>query len=279
MEQLTTVIISVISAGITSLITYYFTIRSNQVKQRDEIRKEQKYQYFFPLKNSATEFLHRLKHIEIKMVDDKDNIQAHLKQSFDGKKMKWFHSNSGKDIITNPGGYFLTSTIYMHCLLYAKIKLLQNEYPYMSVKLNRNLKDIVADNSEPQLQRCFEKVEEIKAEHHNLWKQVELVQNSGKKIQLRELITAIRTSTIMNTGIPYSLRLSYGDYVMKDNQEINYDEFCKILEGSKDRLKFRALIQFWTSVFDKNGEEDIQKLNRIRALILMLTLLDEAELE
>ncbi|MCG8697127.1 MAG: hypothetical protein MI922_03675, partial [Bacteroidales bacterium] len=102
---------------------------------------------------------------------------------------------------------------------------------------------------------------------------------SGKKIQLRDLITAIRTATIMNTGIPYSLQLSYGDYVMKDNQEINYDKFCKILEDSKDRLKFKALIQFWTSVFNDNGEEDTQKLNRIRALILMLSLLDEAGLE
>jgi hypothetical protein len=277
-EQLITVLISLLSAVITAVITYFVTIRSNQNKQSEEVKKEQKYKYFLPFKDCSIEFLHRLRHIEARIFDEKDDMKAHFRQSFIDKSDEWYHVDwvNAKEMI--PGGYFLTSTIYMNCLLYSKIKLIQQEYPFILLRLKYTLNDLLKSSNDLQIRRCFDSVVENKAQHENLFKQIIRLVNCKREISIKQLIIAIRVSTIMNNGIPYSLHNSFGDYVMKENKEINYYDFCALLKNEKEMIKFSTITNFWIKLFDENGAIDEEKLNRLRGLIVILKLVTNSNL-
>lgn len=278
-EQLITVIIGLMATGITAVITYFFTNRSNQVKQREEIRKEQKYKYFLPFKDYSIEFLHRLEHIEQRIFENRLDMKVNFTQNYEGKNKDWFHIDWVDTENLTPGGYFITSTIYMNCILYSKIKLIQQEYPFIALSLKSNLKNLIKSSNNSQMKRCYNEVLANKQDYEHLWKKLSSLYACKKEIDIKQLIIAIRVSTIMKNGIPYSLHNSFGDYVMKDNKEINYNDFCNLLKDDSEILKFSSIIKFWTELFTSEGNIDERKLNRLRGLILILNLVENSDVK
>ncbi len=70
-----------------------------------------------------------------------------------------------------------------------------------------------------------------------------------------------------------------GISVMKDSKEINYDEFCKLLNNEEGQTKFISLIRYWTELLDEDGKVHEQKLNRLRGLMVILSLIESSELK
>jgi hypothetical protein len=264
---------------ITAIITYFLTLRSNEAKVKIEILKEQKYKFFLPFKFACNEFMHRLIHIEERLSNPElKHIKTHFQQNFENKDINWFYTDWYNPEIENmkPGGYFLTSTIYMNCILYQKINALLKEYPFLQVKLEQNLDEIIEDEKQIELEKYYKLIINKPEKHYRIIKQLKKIKFKQKRLSVKELTLNIRTATIMKNGIPYALQDSFGDFVTKNHEIINYDDFVKLLIDKDSRIKFKLIIEFWTSLVDNTGIPNEQKLDKIRALIIFLTMIDKA---
>ncbi|WP_203257600.1 hypothetical protein [Hyunsoonleella ulvae] len=279
-NQLITFFLTVVTAVISAIITYVVSIRTSLRSKEIEIRKEQEFKYFFPLKFSADELYHRLAHIEKKIFEKKD-INIQLPQTIEGKSLEWYFldwENPEKPEI-GAGGYFLITTIFMHAQLYNRINQLLKVYPFLKVRLRTTLRNKI-ENNKNELTRCLEDV--INDEHTVGWTKVSDVMNLSGEIPIEELIKFIRLSAVMKGGIPYGLQTAFGEFLekndSKENSQINYEDFARILMDKENRVKFLPLINFYTGLVDDQFSVDSSKLTKIRALMLSLLMFRDAEL-
>jgi len=280
METLITFINTILTAGISAVITYFVSIKTISRNKEIEVKKEQEFKYFFPLKYSADELFHRLEHIEKKIVDKKDlNIQ--LSQSIDDKNFDWYFldwQNPDKPEL-GAGGYFLITTIFMHAQMYNRINQLLKEYPFLKLKVKTSLKSRI-DENDNELKRCYNDV--INDEHTVGWTKISEVMKLSGELRIEELIKFIRLSAVMKGGIPYGLQTAFGEFLEKNdgntNSQINYEEFVRILMNKEQRVKFSPLINFYTGIVDEKFTIDSSKLTKLRALMLSLLMFRDSEL-
>lgn len=276
-----TFIISVLTAGITAFITYTVSIKTNIQNKELELKREQAFKYFLPMKFIADELFHRLAHIEKGIVEKKDmNIQ--LPQSLDNKDLEWYFTDwlDHKQPSKGAGGYFLVTTIYMHAQLYNKINILLKEYPFLRVKLDETLDNFIRKLKEEQITRCYDIA--IKDEHTRKWTDIEDLSKLDGEIELVKLIKCVRLAAVMKGGIPYGLQTAFGQFIDKNIngkiEQINYDEFVRLLMDKEQRVKFLPLYIFYSQIVDKDNNIDELRLTKIRALMTSLLFFRSAEL-
>lgn len=277
-EKLIGLLITVITAIITAIITYTVNMRVNSKNKQMDLLKEQKFKYFLPFKYYCNEFLHRLLHIENKLTIKDTEMINQLKVNYSDKNLDWYFldwtKNKNDELI--PSGYYLTSTIYMNCILYFRIKQLQTEYPFLIVKLKQKFTETIKDETE-QIKRCYDFV--FADEHIKKWNEINDLVNLKGKIPVKRLIEGIRVSTIVKNGIPYTLHDSFGDFITDNKDIINYEKFCKLFLDDTSRTKFLPLINFWSTFSDEKNNLNDTKLNKIRLLIIVLTLIQQVEMD
>lgn len=277
MEEYIKIGIGLVVSMITAIATYYITLRSNEAKLKFEHFKEQKYRFFYPFKFASNEFMHRLIHIEQRLSNpDIKHMKAHFQQNLENVDLDWFYTDwyNHKDVENlKPGGYFLCSTIYLNCILYQKIKSLLDEFPFIEVQFEKTLNDIIDNNTD--LEQYYKSILNASDNNNRIISQLDKFKVKRKSLKVKEITENVRIATIMKNGIPYALQDSYGDFVTKDNKVINYDEFVKLLLDTTERKKFKQLIEFWTTLVDDDGSPDENKINKLRALIIFFTLIEE----
>ncbi len=283
MDIATTIIIAALTALVTSfipeIIKHYLSIRTSATTRQQEIIKEQKYNYFLPFKNQAEELLNRVIHIEKRLEQKQQEMISHLQISYENKNLDWYFKDWENLEEKISGGYFLTSTLYMNCILYKKMSLMQEKFPFIEVEIKKSLAEIANDKKDEKFQKYIQVKQEDVIQEENLipkWANLK-----GDNINLNRVIQAIRTSTIMRhgEGIYYGLHYSFGDFVTDDKGIINYEKFCLMLIDDSQRVKFKPLINFWTGLIDKEGNINAPKLDRIRALIIALKLVEVSNLK
>ena len=275
-SQLTNILIGVLSGAASAVITYLSTIKSDAAKVKQEILKEQKYKYFLPFKNYCIEFRHRVAHIEKIIANKEPNPFCSLENNADAENLEWYFTD-WVDLETHkPGGYFIATTVYMNCLLYSRIKIMQHEHPFIEVKLIKNLKKILNEES-GQNNKYYETLQ--KDNHHGSAGLLRTMESLPSQTDVKKLVECIKTSTITRYGgIPYSLQDSFGSFVSTEKGVIDYEQFCKMLIDKEQRVKFMPLIRFWSDLYLKNDAVDEKKLSKIGGLILALKLAENAEL-
>jgi hypothetical protein len=297
--ELSTVFLGIISSAATAWITYFFTRRSDESRLETEKRLEQKYKYFFPFKNECIEFKHRVKHIARDLnafrgessAEKKINqakMKAHFKEGsnleIDKEKPDWFfvdfYSRPKDGSAAIPGGYFFTSTLYMHCLLFRQITILQTEHPFMSVELNKFSppKRAGEDTGDADFFNYCKKVGSQKSVGIGYRNKLIEIQEKGAIQSINTLIEAIRLSTVFSGGLPYNMHNSFGTYVMKGNGIISYEEFCSELANKGTRTKFLPLIRFWQKLGSDNEEGQLNAINSLCALYTALELIEYCDL-
>jgi hypothetical protein len=280
-DKIFTFLISVLTAGATAVITYFVSISTNLRNKELELKREQAFKYFLPLKFIADELYHRLAHIEKKIID-KTDADIQLPQSLDNKSLEWYFIDwkNYKNPKEGAGGYFLVTTIFMHCQLYNRINGLLTEYPFLEVETNKSLINYINLSSDEQLKRCYNSV--IKDEHTRRWINLEEMARWEGKIKLERLIKCVRLSAVMKGGIPYGLQTAFGQFIETNkngkNEQINYEEFVRILMDKEQRVKFQPLISFYSEIIDKNFEVEAMKLIKLRALMVSLLLFRNSEI-
>ncbi len=298
--ELSTVFLGIISSAATAWITYFFTKRSDESRLETEKRLEQKFKYFFPFKNECIEFKHRVKHIARDLnafrgegSDAKKINQTKMKAHFDEgsnldtvkDKLDWFfvdfysRGKNGGTII--PGGYFFASTLYMHCLLFRQITILQKEYPFMSVELNKFSppKSAGADTGDVEFFNYCKKVVSQYSLGIGYRNKLIEIQEKGAVQSTNTLIEAIRLSTVFSGGLPYNMHNSFGTYVMKGDDIISYEEFCSELTNKSTRTKFLPLIRFWQKLGSNDIEVQTEAIYSLCALYNALELIEYCDLK
>lgn len=278
---ISTFIISVLTAGITAIITYFVSTKTNIRNMELELKKEQAFKYFLPLKFSADELFHRLAHIERKLFEKKD-MHIQLPQSLGNKNFDWFFTD-WKDY-NNPdagaGGYFLTTAILMHAQLYQRINILLKEYPFLEVQVNQSINQYIENSKDAQVIRCYNNT--VKDEHTRKWVNIEELKELNGKLKLEKLIKCIRLSAVMKGGIPYGLQPAFGQFIEKQvngkTEQMNYEEFVRLLMDKEQRVKFSPLHSFYSELVDKDFNIEETKLLKMRTLMLSLLLFRNAEL-
>lgn len=279
-EKLITFGISVLTAILTALVTYFVSMRAT-IRNRDiELKSEQAFKYLFPLKFIADELFQRLAHIERKLVDRID-IHLQLPQTFEGKNFEWYFT----DWINNKdpkvaGGYFLTTTIFMHAQLYNRINLILKEYPFLELHVNQSINDCLDAFGDEQLKRI--NVETLNHEHTNRWVNIQELSRSKGKMKLEKLIKNVRLAAVMKGGIPYALQSAFGQFIEKNingkTEQITYEEFVRLLMDKEQRIKFSPLSGFYSGIVNDEFKIDDDKLVKIRALMMALFMFRNAEL-
>ncbi|MBP6237648.1 MAG: hypothetical protein KA536_15970 [Saprospiraceae bacterium] len=281
-DTLITFIITVLTASITAFLTYFGSIKMNFQNKVLELKREQTYKYFLPLKFSADELFFRLSHIEKRIVEKRD-INLQLPQTLDNKDFEWYFTDWKDKEQKIANGYFLVSTIFMHALLYNKINLVLEEYPFIKVNIKKSLEDYINESSinDEQLKRSYKSA--TTDEHTKTWTNVEILASKRGKVEIEELIKAVRLSAIMKNGIPYGLQTAFGQFLDKivngKKEQINYEEFCHILMDKEKRIKFLPLYNFYSQLVDSNFNIDEKKLSKVRALMISLLMFRNAELK
>lgn len=263
MDQVITILISVITVLITGGVTYFFAIKRERHKEKADIEKRQRHEYFHPFKYSSKEFLARLKHIEDRLTDGDNGYIERFSPSIKilGKDKKWyFHSRKHKD----PGGYFTTSTIYMNCILFYRMKRIQWEHPFIPLKFEKRISELLVGNDK-QILRCLDS---WKNDLNKSGLNFDEIKNK-KDIDIDEIIECIRVPLALRGGIPYSLHDSYGDFITSDNEIMNYEEFVEELIDDSKSIKFQPIIEFWTNMIQENVLHEI-RVDKLRKLIIML---------
>lgn len=277
MEHIITVIISIITASTTALVTYFSTAKSNDAKVRQEILQEQKYKYFLPFKYHSEEFFHRLLQIEMAITEKDDTILSQFSNNFQNEDLESYFIDSNDGGISSSRKYLKASTIYINCVLYYKMKIMQSEYPFMNVEIRQSIEKHIKENHDyEQLKRC---IEEVVTGKRPLQKNIvnNYIKHQGK-LNLNKIVKNIRLSTVLREGIPYTLIYSFGDFITSGKEIINYEQFCKHLSNPNERIKFIPLINFWN--FNNEGTEILEKkLNAIRSLIVTLKLVELSDLK
>ncbi len=280
-ELILTFVISVLTAGITAFITYIVSIKTNLRHKESELKKEQAFKYFLPLKFIAEELHHRLAHIEKKCVDRAD-IDMQLSQKLDNKELAWYFKDweDCEDNSVGAGGYFLVTTIFMQCQLYNRINALLKEYPFLEVSIGTSLVKTIDHLADPQLKRCYQKA--INDPHTSKWAKIEALSEKTGNIQLEDLTKCVQLTAVMRGGIPYALQTAFGQFIEKNQNgetvQINYEEFARLLIDEEQRVKFQPVISFYSELVDANFKVDEKKLTKLRALLISLLLFRNAEL-
>ncbi len=255
-------LIGVIVSGIISILVAYITayqktkneLNKERAKAELEVVMRQKHEYFYPFKNCANEFRGRLIHIERRLKDRNNDPEKHenmirrLRQDFTSKKPEWFFNDS----VGIEGGYFISSTIYQNCLLFYWIKRIQQEHPFIPLKIrNTNFKN-------DKLPASINKEE----------------------CDIYDFIKNIKLAIALKKGIPFALHDSIGDFLYNYSEKrvLNYDEFCEQLRDENKRVKFTPVLNFWTNLVDNENKVDEERLAKIRALIAILKVLKDADI-
>jgi hypothetical protein len=224
-------------------------------RSRNEILTVQKYKYFLPLKHWARELRGRIWHIKQRFLEEdktinkdlveekRNNMIYRFKKDFASKTLDWFFIDSPKD-----GGYFISSTIYMHCILFYWIYKTELEYPYMQLKpeeLSRTVGDCRKDENPKDLHFFIKKIKQ---------------QHSGEN------------------GIPYGIMDSIGEFVYdySRNKLLNYEEFCKLLIDDQQRIKFIPMLKYWVNICDP---QDLGRINKLFELYSVLKDFDKYEID
>lgn len=294
-EQILNFGITVLTAGITAFITYLVSIKTNLRHKEAELKRAQTFKYFLPLKFIAEELFHRLAHIEKKVVDRED-IDIQLPQQLADKELGWYFTDwkDCEDNSMGAGGYFLVTTIFMQCQLYNRINALLKEYPFIEVNLKTSLvktiKDLKGKDDQEhevknlagqQLERCYNEATEDS--HTSKWAKIEALSKKTGNIRLEKLTKCVQLTAVMRGGIPYALQTAFGQFIEKIQNgeivQINYEEFARLLMDEEQRLKFQPIISFYSELVDANFKVDEKKLTKLRALLISLCLLQNAELD
>ncbi|MCE7993329.1 MAG: hypothetical protein HEP71_15185 [Roseivirga sp.] len=266
-----------IIAVVTGIITYLVTIRTELWRRDSEIRREQASKYFLPLKFSSEELYHRLAHIEKKIHIYKD-INFQLPNTFEGKPFSWYFQdwNNPEAPEEGAGGYFLTTTIYNHLQVYHRINRIIKEYPFLNARLNYSLLDFIEAGDDAQVKRCYQQV--INNEHSMQWTNLETLALKQGSVKLESIIRVIRLAAVMKGGIPYGLQPSFGQFIDDNGEQLEYDKFVKLLMDKEQRVRINPLINFYATLIDEEFELDDEKLIKLKALMVSLLLLHNAEL-
>ena len=265
-------LIAILSSGMISLVVAYLTARhKTSLELKREIARghlsitlQQQYNYLLPFKYCADDFRGRLIHIKrrLKDVDQKEKHQqmvSRFNQNFDDKDdLNWCFC----DDVGPQGGYYITSTIYMNCVLFYWIKRLQHEHPYIPLKI-RSTKREVMDNYKAHAKgfRYRDTFINEDCEIYNFIKTIKIVLGG-------------------ENGIPYGLHDSFGDFMFDqaNNRVLNYEEFCKMIINEQERIKFSPLLRFWCGLVDSDSQIADPKLEKIEDLIAVLEVLKHAEI-
>lgn len=260
-------ILALIISGIVSILVAYLTA---QQKTKTELNKEraranievimrQKHDYFYPFKHNADEFRGRLGHICQRLVDDPEtspkrkNMIIRMSQNFDSKDHEWFYSDS----LDQPGGYFITSTVYLNCMLFYWIKRIQHEQPFMALDISN-----VGSNE--------------RVAYQNLEKKHKFVQPlAGDACDIYDFTKSIRVAIALEKGIPFGLHDAIGDSLYDRERKFlaNYSDFCEQLLDEYKRVKLKPVLDFWTNIVDENGDIDKERIKKIRNLHTILNML------
>lgn len=265
-------IIALIGSGIISILiaylTAYYKTKSELEKERARLRLDvvmkQKHEYFLPFKYYADEFKRRLVHIEATLRNEEydndkyENMIKRLKQDFSLKTPEWFFN----DEIGPDGGYFITSTIYLNCVLFYWMKRIQTEHPFISLEL-------------------AEKSVKTMENYHKYSQEEQLLTSLDKsKCDIYDFIKNIKIAISRRKGIPYGLHDSLGDFLFdySNKRLINYEEFCDQLRDEKKRIKFMPVINFWTRLVSNEDKVDEDRLKKVSVLIVILDILNNTEI-
>jgi len=277
MNILTTIVVAALTVLIAEIIKHFVSVKTSATTKQQDIIKEQKYHYYLPFKYQAEELLNRSIHIEQRLTDNITDMIAHFQVDYEGKPLEWYFKDWINVEERESGGYFLTSTIYMNCILYSKMYLMQNKFPYIEIGIQNSLNRINKNDDNFKRYSEAKPADVIQKENTiNNW-----INLQGENINLKRIVQAIRTSTIMRhgEGIPYGLHYSFGDFVSTEKGIINYEEFCQMLMNKEKRVKFLPLINFWTGLVSVDQKVNQKKMDKLRTLIIALKLVEVSNLK
>lgn len=280
-NPLLTFVISIVTAGITAYITYAFSVKTSLRNKELDLKREQAFKFFLPLKFIADELFHRLSHIERK-IQAKEDINFQLPQTLDGKDFKWFFTDwiDYNDTKKGAGGYFLATAMFMHAQLYYRINLLLKEYPFLKVKLNQSIAEYTDTPEGAVIKRYYTEI--INDTHTKKWLDLEKIVNLKGTVNLETLISSTRLAAVMKGGIPYGLQPAFGQFLEKNSEgktdQINYEEFVRFLMDKEQRVKFFPLQTFYSEIIDRDFNVDGNKLIKMKALMICLLTFRNAEL-
>ena len=139
-------IFSLIIAYLTASFRTKTELQQEKAKRELEVSQQQKYNYFLPFRYLADEFGGRVRHIVDRLSEQgekHDNMVKRFRVDISNKDYAWFYNDS----IGPQGGYFFTSTLYLNLLLFYWIKQIQENYPYIPLKIpDRNSREIKEHN-------------------------------------------------------------------------------------------------------------------------------------
>jgi hypothetical protein len=270
-------IVGTIAALLLGLYKFVIEVKK---KNQEEIKKEQRFNYFLPFKFSVSEFSDRIKHIEetLNYRSEKDNekciegikstsMKKRLYQSYKENITKeWFFC----DDKNTDGGYFINSTIYLNCILFFRMKLISSNYPYIPLKQKLKLNELPMKGN-VQINRCL-KISSSKRKISNS-------KLNKKYIDVDVYIKNIKIALSQANGIPYALQDSFGDYVSSNGKLLNYNQFVELLIDKEKRIMFEPLLKFWTNIMKNENEVSIERLDKLRCVIPLFELVENAELK
>lgn len=261
-------IIAIAVSSIFSLVIAYLTatlktrteLQQEKAKRELDVSQQQKYNYFLPFKYLADEFGSRLRHIINRLSEQgekHDNMVKRFQLDIDNKDHTWFYN----DVVGPKGGYFFISTIYLNLMLFYWIKRIQDNYPYIPLK--------ITDKDLPELM-----------EHNRIAQEQNYLSPISDECEIRGFVRNIKMLIGGENGIPYALHDSFGDFMMDYSKgaPINYDDFCKSLMDKSSRIKFRPLINFWLNIINKAGQPDRARMTKLMHLANVLEILKKTDI-
>lgn len=273
MEKLTVIFISLITTIITGVLTHLLALKNDRRKEKYELEKQQRHEYFLPFKYCAKEFLERIKHIEQRLHENDSKVKQRFSQEtfLVEKPLAWYFATKNDEGL---GGYFIASTVYMNCLLFYRIREIQWKYPFIPLRFKKTISDF-NNTIDYQMNRC---VDSWKTDKNNSTLNIAGIKYKHE-LNIDEIIELIRVPIALKRGIPYSLHDSYGDFVWQKKGLMNFEEFAKELANKEKSIKYKPIIDFWTQISDINGEIDELRLDKLRKLILILTFIQHGEVK
>lgn len=266
-------IIAIVSSGIVSIVLAYITahqktaseFKKERAKAEFEVIMRQKHEYFYPFKHCADEFRRRLIHIEQRLRNNEnatekyDNMIKRFRQDFKFKKPEWFYN----DKVGPEGGYFITTTIYLNCLLFYWIKRIEYEHPFISLEIRNT-------NTVSDALKRYEKYLESKKHLSTIKKE---------NCDIYDFLKNIKLAIALDKGIPFALHDSIGDFMYNhsDKKLVNYDEFCEQLRDDSKRVKFIPVLNFWTNLVNDTNKVDEERLHKVSVLIAILEILKDTD--
>lgn len=261
-------IIAVVVSSIFSLVIAFLTatlrtraeLQQEKTKRELDITQQQKYSYFLPFKYLADEFGSRLRHITNRLSEQgekHDNMIMRFQLDIDKKDHNWFYS----DAVGPDGGYYFISTLYLNSMLFYWIKQIQDNYPYIPLK--------IADSNLRKLE-----------EHNKIAKEQNYISTISSDCEIHNFIKNIKMFIGGENGIPYGLHDSFGDFMFDYSKgtRINYDDFCKALMDKSSRIKFEPIIRFWLNIIDKNGQPNKARMTKLLNLTNLLDILKQTDI-